>query len=179
MSLPPPVFSCQRQPTPVLLPGKSHGWRNLVGYSPWDHKESDTTEQLSLSLFTLGETAKTQNQGLKPSRNPFLAKGQSGSLPVTRPRSAPGASQSHCNKAARAWDGGSDGRMSCEVLQRSPAVERGTATHIHGPHLQEAWGRGCWFPAGRPPLASMPRATYDGGGKNSLAGHQQSPAVNL
>ena len=32
------------QPTPVLLPGKSHGWRSLVGYSPWGHKESDTTE---------------------------------------------------------------------------------------------------------------------------------------
>ena len=32
------------QPTPVLLPGKSHGWRNLVGYSPWGCKESDTTE---------------------------------------------------------------------------------------------------------------------------------------
>ena len=27
-------------------PGKSHGWRNLVGYSPWGRKESDTTEQL-------------------------------------------------------------------------------------------------------------------------------------
>ena len=26
-------------PTPVLLPGKSHGWRSLVGYSPWGHKE--------------------------------------------------------------------------------------------------------------------------------------------
>ena len=33
------------QPTPVLLPGKSHGWRSLVGYSPWGHKESDTTER--------------------------------------------------------------------------------------------------------------------------------------
>ena len=30
--------------TPVLLPGKSHGWRSLVGYSPWGHEESDTTE---------------------------------------------------------------------------------------------------------------------------------------
>ena len=30
------------QPTPVYLPGKSHGQR-LVGYSPWGHKESDTT----------------------------------------------------------------------------------------------------------------------------------------
>ena len=34
------------QPTPVRLPGKSHGWRNLVGYSPWGRKESDTTERL-------------------------------------------------------------------------------------------------------------------------------------
>ena len=33
------------QPTPVLLPGKSHGRRTLVGYSPWGHKESDTTER--------------------------------------------------------------------------------------------------------------------------------------
>ena len=34
------------QPTPVFLPGISHGWRNLVGYSPWGRKESDTTGQL-------------------------------------------------------------------------------------------------------------------------------------
>ena len=36
----------QWHPTPVLLPGKSHGQRNLVGDSPWGRKESDTTEQL-------------------------------------------------------------------------------------------------------------------------------------
>ena len=34
------------QPTPVLLPGKSHGQRSLVGYCPWGRKELDTTEQL-------------------------------------------------------------------------------------------------------------------------------------
>ena len=34
------------QPTPVFLPGKSHGWRSLVGYSPWGYYESDTTERL-------------------------------------------------------------------------------------------------------------------------------------
>ena len=33
---------------PVFLPGKFHGRRSLVGYSPWDHKESDTTERLHL-----------------------------------------------------------------------------------------------------------------------------------
>ena len=32
------------QPTPVFLPGKSHGWWNLVGYSPWGRKELDMTE---------------------------------------------------------------------------------------------------------------------------------------
>ena len=34
-------------PTPVPLPGKSHGQRNLVDYSPWGRKESDTTERLN------------------------------------------------------------------------------------------------------------------------------------
>ena len=33
-----------RQPTPVFLPRESHGQRSLAGYSPWSHKESDTTE---------------------------------------------------------------------------------------------------------------------------------------
>ena len=37
------------QPIPVFLPGKSHGWRSLAGYSPWGHKELDTTEQLKNS----------------------------------------------------------------------------------------------------------------------------------
>ena len=32
------------QPTPVFLPGESHGQRSLVGYSAWSCKESDTTE---------------------------------------------------------------------------------------------------------------------------------------
>ena len=32
--------------TPVLLPGKSHGWRSLVGCSPWGREELDTTERL-------------------------------------------------------------------------------------------------------------------------------------
>ena len=38
------------QPTPVFLPGESHGPRSLAGYSPWGHKESDMTERLSLHL---------------------------------------------------------------------------------------------------------------------------------
>ena len=43
----------QWQPAPVLLPGKSHGGRSLVGYSPWGRKESDTTEQLHFTSLPL------------------------------------------------------------------------------------------------------------------------------
>ena len=44
-------------PTPVLLPGESHGRRSLVGCSPWGCEESDTTERLNFhfSLSCIGE----------------------------------------------------------------------------------------------------------------------------
>ena len=42
----PSYWRGQWHPTPVLLPGKSHGQRSLVGCRPWDCEESDTTEQL-------------------------------------------------------------------------------------------------------------------------------------
>ena len=44
-------------PTPVLLPGKSHGRRSLVGCSPWGREESDTTEwfHFHFSLSCIGE----------------------------------------------------------------------------------------------------------------------------
>ena len=50
-------FRRQWQPIPVLLPGKSHGRRSLVGFSPWDRRESDTTERLhfDFSLSCIGE----------------------------------------------------------------------------------------------------------------------------
>ena len=47
----------QWDPTPTLLPGKSHGWRSLVACSPWGSEESDTTERLHFhfSLSCIGE----------------------------------------------------------------------------------------------------------------------------
>ena len=48
------------QPTPVLLPGKSHGQRSLACCSPWGHKESDTT---SLSLFKEPHVANSYHIG--------------------------------------------------------------------------------------------------------------------
>ena len=46
---------CRRawQPTPVSLPGESHGQRSLEGYSPWGHRESAMTEQLTLTYSRL------------------------------------------------------------------------------------------------------------------------------
>ena len=47
----------QWHPTPVLLPGKSHGQKSLVGCSPWGHEKLDTTERLHIqfSLSCIGE----------------------------------------------------------------------------------------------------------------------------
>ena len=47
---PTPVFFFFFSSTPVFLPGESHGQRNLAGYSPGGHKESDTTERLIHTL---------------------------------------------------------------------------------------------------------------------------------
>ena len=51
------IWRRQWHPTPVLLPGKSHGRRSLVGCRPWGRKESDTTERLHFhfSLSCTGE----------------------------------------------------------------------------------------------------------------------------
>ena len=53
------------QPTPVFLPRKSHGQRNLEGYSPWGRKESDTTERACIPLLK-GAPCVRGRQGTKP-----------------------------------------------------------------------------------------------------------------
>ena len=57
------------QPTPIILPGKSHGQRSLVGYSPWGCKESDMTEQLNkknMLMITAKLTMHLLCEGDKP-----------------------------------------------------------------------------------------------------------------
>ena len=51
----------QWHPTLVLLPGKSHGWRSLVGCSPWGHEESGTTEQLYFHFHALEKKMATHS----------------------------------------------------------------------------------------------------------------------
>ena len=47
---------------PVFLPGKFHGQRSLVSYSPWDHKESDTTKQLTYTHTQMQDIAYITDQ---------------------------------------------------------------------------------------------------------------------
>ena len=50
------------QPTPVFLPGESHGQRSLAGYSPRGCEESDTTERLHFHQATVHEVAKSRTR---------------------------------------------------------------------------------------------------------------------
>ena len=50
-------------PTPVLLPGKSHGWRSLVGCSPWGCEELDMTEGLHFHFHALEKEMPGESQG--------------------------------------------------------------------------------------------------------------------
>ena len=71
------------QPSPVFLPGEFHGQRSLAGYSPWGHKDVDTTEQLTTSVICHINKLKNQNHMIilmeaeKPSekiQHPFIIK---------------------------------------------------------------------------------------------------------
>ena len=53
---------CTSRALPVLLPGNSHGWRSLVGYSPWCCKELDVTERLLFLKKDPDSTPLTKNE---------------------------------------------------------------------------------------------------------------------
>ena len=55
------------QSTPELFAGKSHGWRSLIGYSPWGCKESDTTERFHFHFQTMVEVMKIMVTSFKRS----------------------------------------------------------------------------------------------------------------
>jgi len=58
------------QPTPVSLPGKSHGQRSPVGSSPWGHKESGTTERLTHTHTVHRNTATKQQLFIESKHTP-------------------------------------------------------------------------------------------------------------
>ena len=53
----------------MFLPGESHGQRSLVGYSPWGHRELDTTEWLHFTHFTTQRKLKNEEDGHKDDVN--------------------------------------------------------------------------------------------------------------
>ena len=57
----------KRQPAPVSLPGKFHGQRSLAGYSPWGHKESDTTDHHRFIILFSKKYIKKKTQNNKES----------------------------------------------------------------------------------------------------------------
>ena len=66
------------QPTPVFLPGKSHGHGNLAGYSPWDCKESDMTEHAhttKMEKYSVEKTLiiKANMACLEQKQNPLIS----------------------------------------------------------------------------------------------------------
>ena len=64
----------QWQATPVLLPGKSYGWRSLVGCSPWGRSESDATERLQFHFhFHTMEKAMATHSSVLAWRIPGMA----------------------------------------------------------------------------------------------------------
>ena len=70
----------QWHPTPVLLPGKSHGQRSLEGCSPWGCEESDTTERLDFD-FSLSCTGEGNGNPLQCSCLENPRNGEPGRLP--------------------------------------------------------------------------------------------------
>ena len=96
-----PPWRRKWQPTPVFLPGESHGRRSLVGHSPRSRRESDMTERLHFTLYvyvhillllflwrTLPDTAILQDKNSNPGfpggsvvNNPPANAGNRGSIP--------------------------------------------------------------------------------------------------
>ena len=66
----------ERQPTPVFLPGESHGLRSLKGYSPWGHKsqtrlsDSDLTSQIDTTWMSLTDIMQNKRLDTKELRIP-------------------------------------------------------------------------------------------------------------
>ena len=90
----------KRQPTPVSLPGKSHGHRSLVGCSPRGHKESGTTEQLTFTWVSwhkpnpsFTDSSRSNHSGKDQGREKAildLFPDRSSSSPVGQPSLQPG-----------------------------------------------------------------------------------------
>ena len=132
------VWRWQWHPTPVLLPGKSHRRRSLVGCSPWGRKESDTTERLpfhfSLSCVGEGNGNPLQCSCLENPRDRGAWWAAVYGLTQSRTRLTRLSISSSSSKTLKGFPGGSTGKeSSCSAedlgsisgLGRSPGEGKG------------------------------------------------------
>ena len=121
------------QPTPVFLPGKSHGRRSMVGYSPWGRKESDTTEQIYFTQYwnlgTFCQIAVCQPSGI-------MIASSLGSIFGERAKDfrseAPILYKSHCNLQSLQVFGTCLGTLFVESILRVKAANRKAESRNQG-----------------------------------------------
>ena len=135
----------QWHPTPVLLPGKSHGQRSLVGCSPCGRKESDTTERLHF-LFSVSCIGEGNGNPLQCSCLENPRDGEPGGLPSMGSHRV-GHDWSNLAAAAAAELGFQmQVRFGIYVLL---GLKLPGHTHQRSPDLRgivcRFWGRGCHF----------------------------------
>ena len=95
------IWECVWHPTPALLPGKSHGWRSLVGCSPWGRQESDTLSNFTFTFhFHALEKEMATNSSVLAWRIPGT--GEPGGLTSVGPRRI-GHDWSNLAAAAAVW----------------------------------------------------------------------------
>ena len=108
------------QPTPALLPGKSHGQRSLAGYSSWGGKELDGTEGLTLSLSLSHSSRQASYQWIKIPIDKFPENMSSQSKTRGFPGGASGKESAYqCRRHKRCW---------FDSLGWEDALEKGLAT---------------------------------------------------
>ena len=101
-------------PTPVILPGESHGQRSLGGYSPWGHKESDVTERLNTeghSYYPLSDSK--LELFLFNSEHPLLGR----QLPTCPPSPPPNRSTLLCSPMVT-WEDGKSCIFDVSTLKK-------------------------------------------------------------
>ena len=172
------------QPTPVLLPGESHGWRSLVGCSPWGRRESDTTERHTraggrvASQSWAGPWCAKAHSAAGPQPGPHRSAGSATNL-AWGGREAPGASGQASGLSPRrgarrpgAAAGARCWRSRLLAAGPDPEVPAGTACRVRRQGAPWGWAqsRGLKLllpkaPVGQalPPLPRPPRSAPGSG----------------
>ena len=144
--------------TPVLLPGKSHGWRSLVGCSPWGRKQSNVTERLH---FTFHFHALEKELATHSSVLAWKSQGQGSLVGCCLWGRAESDWSDLAAAAAAGWEPAqlSPAWFSCGFLAHVPTVSAGSEFTV--PHYQpkKSWPRFYSGPVGEVHIRLSPHVT--------------------